>query len=150
MKKIIAYRKLLGASKTTTLKELKTIYRDFMKAFHPDKLAGNDELKLDAEEKSKAIIEAYHFLVSITPETQESFLEEYTATISTSNIADFEYDKLILKIIFLDGSVYEYFDVPRNTYIKLVNADSQGRFARRHIYNSFLYRNVTRASNLVV
>ncbi len=150
MKKIIAYRKLLGASKTTTLKELKTIYRDFMKAFHPDKLAGNDELKLDAEEKSKAIIEAYHFLVSIAPETQESFLEEYTATISTSNIADFEYDKLILKIIFLDGSVYEYFDVPRNTYIKLVNADSQGRFARRHIYNSFLYRNVTRASNLVV
>jgi hypothetical protein len=150
MKKIIAYRKLLGASKATTLKELKTIYRDFMKEFHPDKFAENDALKQDAEEKSKGIIEAYHFLVSIAPETQESFLAEYTATITTSNMADFEYDKLILKIIFLDGSVYEYFDVPRNTYIKLVNADSQGRFARRHIYNSFLYRNVTRATTLVV
>ncbi len=150
MKKIIAYRKLLGASKTTTLKELKTIYRDFMKEFHPDKFADNDELKLEAEEKSKGIIEAYHFLVSIAPETQESFLAEYTATISTSNISDFEYDKLILKIIFLDGSVYEYFDVPRNTYIKLVNADSQGRFARRHIYNSFLYRNIIRATTVVV
>jgi len=150
MKKIIAYRKLLGASKTTTLKELKTIYRDFMKEFHPDKFADNDVLKLEAEEKSKGIIEAYHFLVSIAPETQESFLAEYTSTTTSSNISDFEYDKLILKIIFLDGSVYEYFDVPRNTYIKLVNADSQGRFARRHIYNSFLYRNVTRATTVVV
>lgn len=148
MKKIGEYRRLLGVTKATTLKELKTIYRDFMKEFHPDRFVDNDTLKLEAEEKSKGIIEAYHFLVSIAPETQESFLEEYTATITTSNIADFEYEKLILKIVFIDGSVYEYFDVPRNTYIKLVNAESQGRFARRHIYNSFLYRNVTRATTV--
>ncbi|HEY0029845.1 MAG TPA: KTSC domain-containing protein [Bacteroidia bacterium] len=146
MKKIIEYRKLLGVTKTTTLKELKTIYRDFMKEFHPDKFVDSDALKLEAEEKSKSIIEAYHFLVSIAPETQLAASAEYTATIAGSNIADFEYDKLILKIIFIDGSVYEYFDVPRNIYIKLVNADSQGRFARRHIYNEFLYRNVTRAT----
>ena len=146
MKRIGDYRRLLGVTKETSLKDLKTIYRDFMKDCHPDKFPDNEELKLQAEEKSKTIIEAYHFLVSIASETQSSLLATYTATISSSNIANFEYEKLVLKIIFIDGSVYEYFDVPRSIYIKLVNADSQGRFARRHIYNSFLYRNITKAT----
>jgi curved DNA-binding protein CbpA len=144
MKKTGDYRRLLGVTKTAELKELKTVYRDFMKAFHPDTFVGTEEEKLEAEEKSKAIIEAYHFLVSIAPETQELRLPEYTATITTSNIADFEYKDNVLTVYFLDGSSYEYFDVPRQMYIKLVNADSQGRFARRHIYNSFSYRNVSK------
>ena len=148
MKKIGDYRRLLGVTKTVSLKELKTIYRDFMKECHPDKFPDNEVLKLEAEEKSKGIIEAYHFLVSIAQETKDSNFTEYNATISTSNIKDFEYEKLVLKIIFIDGSVYEYFDVPRGTYIKLVNADSQGRFARRHIYSSFDYRNVTKAATV--
>ena len=135
MKKIIEYRKLFGVTKAASLKELKTIYRDFMKEFHPDKFAGDEEQKLEAEEKSKAIIEAYHFLVSIAPETQALRLPEYTATITTSNISDFEYQSLILTIHFQDGSSYEYFNVPRNTYIKLINSDSQGK-ARVSFYTS--------------
>ena len=145
MKKIIEYRKLFGVTKTAGLKELKTIYRDFMKEHHPDKFQESEEQKLLAEEKSKAIIEAYHFLVSIAPETTEQRLPEYTATITTSNIADFEYQSTILKIVFQDGSIYEYYNVPRSVYIKLINSDSQGRFARRHIYNEFTYRNVNKA-----
>jgi curved DNA-binding protein CbpA len=146
MKKIGDYRRLLGVTKNVTLKELKTIYRDFMKDCHPDKFLEGDILKVEAEEKSKGIIEAYHFLVSIAPETQAASLSEYTATTTTSNIADFEYKGLTLKIYFLDGSAYEYFDVPKATYSKLINADSQGRFARRHIYNSFTFRNVTKTA----
>ena len=61
-------------------------------------------------------------------------------------IIDFEYQSTVLKISFLDGSIYEYFDVPRNIYIKLVNADSQGRFARRHIYNCYSYRNIAKSA----
>jgi curved DNA-binding protein CbpA len=144
MKRIGNYRKLLGVPQTVGLKELKTVYRDFMKDCHPDKFLENDDLKLAAEEKSKSIIEAYHFLVSISPETKALNKEEYNATTTLSQIIDFQYKGLILKISFLDGSVYEYFDVPKSVYIKLVNADSQGRFARRHIYNTFLYRNVTK------
>ena len=116
-----------------------------MKEHHPDKFQESEEQKLLAEEKSKAIIEAYHFLVSIAPETTEQRLPEYTATITTSNIADFEYQSTILKIVFQDGSIYEYYNVPRSVYIKLINSDSQGRFARRHIYNEFTYRNVNKA-----
>ncbi|WP_026898281.1 KTSC domain-containing protein [Daejeonella oryzae] len=143
MKKIVDYRKLLGVNKTVELKELKTVYRNFMKDLHPDKFRNNaEDEKLEAEEKCKEIIEAYHFLVSISAETQASTLPEYTQTISTSNILDFQYTAQTLKVDFTDGSSYEYFDVPKGIYIKLINADSPGRFARRHIYNAFLYRNV--------
>ncbi len=144
MKKIGDYRRLLGVTKTIDLKELKTVYRNFMKEFHPDKFQDNDEEKEAAEEKSKAIIEAYHFLVSVAPETIAQNLPEYTATTTKSNIADFQWAAQTLKVTFIDGNTYEYFDVPRAVYIKLVNADSQGRFARRHIYNSFVYRNVSK------
>ncbi|MBC7693934.1 MAG: KTSC domain-containing protein [Burkholderiales bacterium] len=149
MKKIVEYRKLLGVDKAVTLAELKSLYRNFMKEFHPDKIQDNEELKLEVEEKSKKIIEAYHFLVSIAPETVESTLEDYNNTTGTSQIADITYTGKRLRIDFQDGSGYEYFGVPENTYIKLVNADSQGRFARRHIYTSFLYRNVSKTAMVV-
>src|ERR1043165_1718002 len=78
MKKIIESRKLLGVTKDAELKELKAIYRNFMKEFHPDKIINDEAAKLEAEEKSKAFIEAYHLLVSITPETLAQQLEKYT------------------------------------------------------------------------
>ncbi|WP_294299789.1 KTSC domain-containing protein [uncultured Chryseobacterium sp.] len=140
MKKLGEYRKLLEVDKNVTLKELKTIYRNTMKDTHPDKFINDEAGKLEAEEKSKSVIEAYHFLVSINPETQEKYKEEYTETITTSNIQDFYLEKSILTIQHLNGNIYEYLSVPRNTYIKMVNADSPSRFARRHIYGSFVYR----------
>jgi hypothetical protein len=118
-----------------------------MKDCHPDKFHNDEDLRLEAEAKSKRVIEAYHFLVSIAPETMEKNLPEYTKTTTTSNILDIEYNAPTLKIKFLDGNHYEYLGVPKGVYIKLINADSQGRFARRHIYNSFLYRNVSRAAS---
>ena len=140
MKKLGEYRKLLEVDKNVTLKELKTIYRNTMKDTHPDKFINDEAGKLEAEEKSKSVIEAYHFLVSINPETQEKYKEEYTETTTTSNIQDFYLEKSILTIQHLNGNIYEYLGVPRNTYIKMVNADSPSRFARRHIYGSFVYR----------
>jgi curved DNA-binding protein CbpA len=144
MKKIVDYRKLLGTTEVSTLNELRSVYKSLMKTWHPDRFHDNHEQKLEAEEKSKTIIEAYHFLVSIAPETREQTLAEYTATTANSNIADFDYQKQILTIKFFDGAEYEYFNVPRNTYIKLVNADSPGRFARRHIFNEFIYRSTSK------
>ncbi len=140
MKKLGEYRKLLEVDKNVTLKELKTIYRNTMKDTHPDKFINDEAGKLEAEKKSKSVIEAYHFLVSINPETQEKYKEEYTETTTTSNIQDFYLEKSILTIQHLNGNIYEYLGVPRNTYIKMVNADSPSRFARRHIYGSFVYR----------
>ena len=140
MKSIVEHRKLLGVDKTATLKELKTIYRNTMKDAHPDKFINDEAGKLEAEEKSKTVIEAYHFLVSINPETHEKYKEEYIETTTKSNIHDFYMDKQILKVEHLDGNIYEYLGVPKNTYVKMVNADSPSRFARRHIYGKFIYR----------
>ncbi|MEJ6980341.1 KTSC domain-containing protein [Pedobacter sp. P351] len=144
MKKIVDYRKLLGVNEAAELQELKTVYRTLMKNWHPDKFQDCVDSKLEAEEKSKTIIEAYHFLVSIAPETRKQSLQEYTLTTTTSNIADFEYKSQVLTVNFFDGSVYEYFDVPKAVYIKLINADSPGRFARRHIFNSYVYRSTSK------
>ncbi|HEY0668987.1 MAG TPA: KTSC domain-containing protein [Sphingobacteriaceae bacterium] len=144
MRKIVDYRKLLGVKETTELHELKTVYRSLMKNWHPDKFQEDHESRLDAEAKSKDIIEAYHFLVSIAPETRNQSLAEYKLTTTTSSISDFEYQSQVLKVTFSDGSAYEYFDVPKAVYIKLINADSPGRYARRHIYNSYIYRSMSK------
>jgi hypothetical protein len=148
MKRIIEYRKLLGVDKTAGLKELKTVYRNFMKDWHPDKFQDNHPEKLEAEEKSKAFIEAYHFLVSVAPETHEMELAEYTAIITASRIRDYHYKLQTLQITFVDGSVYEFFDVPKNIYNKFLNAETPDRFARRHIYHSFIYRKVSKAATV--
>ena len=142
MKRITDYRKLFAITKDTDLAELKLIYRNLIKEWHPDKFTDNETLRAEAEIKSKEIIEAYHFLVSISPETHASKLEDYTLTITNSGIDDFLYKGQTLKITFQDGSKYEYFGVPKNTYNKLINSPNIARFARRHIFGSFIYRNV--------
>lgn len=134
----------MGVNENTDLQELKLVYRNLMKNWHPDKFQESDEEKELAEAKSKHIIEAYHFLVSIAPETRQATLEEYTKTTTVSGIADFDYKNETLQITFLDGTSYEYFGVPKSIYVKLVNAPTPARFARRHIYNSFVYRSTNK------
>ena len=144
MKRIIEYRRILNITPQTDLIGLKSTYRNLIKEWHPDKFIGDDERLAEAEEKSKNIIEAYHFLVSISPETQAFNLEGYTLTTTTSGIDDYEYKGQTLKITFQDGSVYEYFGIPKNIYNKFINSSTLIRFARRHIFYSFTYRNVSK------
>jgi len=146
MRRIVEYRKLMNITQETTLADLKIVYRNLMKEWHPDKFADNEEKKEEAEQKSKEIIEAYHFLVSVSPETHEANKEEYTRIISTAAVENVEYKGTTLKIFFQDGSVYEYFNVPKATYNKLMNSGGFSRFARRHIFHEFLYRPVSKAA----
>ena len=89
MKRITAYRKLFNTDKDTDLKQLKSAYRNLVKEWHPDKFQDGDARKEEAELKSREIIDAYHFLVSIAPETKAATLETYTETITNSGIADY-------------------------------------------------------------
>jgi DNA gyrase subunit A len=59
MKRILESRKLFGITKDADLAELKIIYRNLMKEWHPDKFQEGDELKAQADIKSKEIISAY-------------------------------------------------------------------------------------------
>ncbi|MES2811964.1 MAG: KTSC domain-containing protein [Bacteroidota bacterium] len=140
MKRVVEYRKLLEVDKNVTLKELKTIYRNSMKDSHPDKFVNDEAGKLAAEERSKEIIGAYHFLVSIATETVEKNLPEFQETIANSTILEFYLEKQTLFVTYLNGMSYEYIGVPKNVYIKMINAESPNRFAKRHIYGNYIYR----------
>lgn len=148
MKKIGDYRKLLGVTKAATLAELKTIYRNLVKEWHPDKFAQDSEERHHAEEHSKAIIEAYHFLVSIAPETLALQAPGYTTTTNSSPIVEIIFEDKVLEVKFADGSAYEYFGVPKELYIKFANAPSPTRFGRRHIYGAFVYRQASKTDHI--
>ncbi len=140
MKRINEYKKLFGVENKIELKALKTSYRNLVKEWHPDKFQDGDELREEAEINSRKIIDGYHFLVSIAPETKEANLEEYTETINNSGIADFQHKGMLLEVTYLDGNTYEYFGVTRQVYIKMVNSDKLNRFAKRTIYPNYTYR----------
>jgi hypothetical protein len=145
MKRIADSRKLFGITTDIPLAELKLKYRSLVKEWHPDKFNDTDELKAEAERKSQAIINAYHFLVSIAPETHLVNAERYAEITTGCLIEDFTWKGHALKITFQDGSTYEYLGVPHSLYNKLINADNQSRFVRRHIIGgSFTYRNVSK------
>lgn len=140
MKRINEYRKLFNVEAGVDLKQLKTIYRNLVKEWHPDKFQEGDAQAEEAKAKSLQIIDAYHFLVSIAPETMAANLEAYTLTTTDSGIADFRHKGLLLEVTFLDGTTYEYFGVTKSVYAKLINSDKPYRFAKRNIFNTFLYR----------
>lgn len=140
MKRINEYKKLFNVEKDIELKQLKSTYRNLVKEWHPDKFMAGDEKAVEAEIMSRKIIDGYHFLVSIAPETKAANLEDYTNTINEAVIADFQHKGNVLEVSFSDGTTYEYFGVNKPLFIKLINADRQHRFAKRNIFTSFLYR----------
>lgn len=145
MKRINQYKKLFDVTGPIELKALKTTYRNLVKEWHPDKFQADNPMAAEAELKSKEIIEGYHFLISIAPETKLANEEAYNQTINEAGIADFRHKGLLLEVTFQDGTVYEYFGVSKNVYSKFVNADKPLRFAKRNIFNSFLYRKSKKA-----
>ncbi|HUH74480.1 MAG TPA: KTSC domain-containing protein [Chitinophagales bacterium] len=140
MKRINEYKKLFGVEKEIDLKILKKSYRDLVKEWHPDKFQDGDDKQEEAEIQSRRIIDGYHFLVSIAPETIEQNLESYTETINNSGIVDFKHKGQLLELTFNDGSIYEYFGVSKQVFQKLINTDKINRFARRTIYPNYVYR----------
>lgn len=149
MKRITEYKKLFGVEKQIELKALKTSYRNLVKEWHPDKYQDGDELREEAEVNSRKIIDGYHFLVSIAPETKAANLPEYTETINNFGIADFQHKGMLLEVSYLDGNTYEYFGVTRQVYIKMVNSDKLNRFAKRTIYPNYIYRKSKRIAEEV-
>ena len=143
MKRINEYKKLYNIEGEIDLKEIKTTYRNFVKEWHPDKFQDPQEI-LEAEEKTVKIIDAYHFLVSIAPETKEKNLKEYTETITNSRVIEQLHKGLLLEVSFADGNTYEYFGVNKKLFLKFLNAKSVNNFGKRHIFNSFLYRKAKR------
>ncbi|AXQ22608.1 KTSC domain-containing protein [Acinetobacter wuhouensis] len=55
--------------------------------------------------------------------------------VSSSNIHSIGYDSSIsrLEVEFLNGSIYQYFNVPERLYIQLMNASSHGEYLDAYI-----------------
>lgn len=55
--------------------------------------------------------------------------------VSSSNIASigFDPDNMILEVEFLNGAVYQYYDVPQSIYDGLMAAESHGKYLTAYI-----------------
>jgi curved DNA-binding protein CbpA len=149
MKRINEYKKLFGVEKEIDLKTLKKTYRELVKEWHPDKFQSGDPMQVEAETQSRKIIDGYHFLVSIAPETHADNLEAYSETINVAGIADYHHKGLLLEITFMDGTTYEYFGVTPQVFQKMINSDKINRFAKRSIYPNYTYRKSKRSLEVV-
>ncbi|WP_299056309.1 KTSC domain-containing protein [uncultured Polaribacter sp.] len=145
MKRIKEYKKLFKIEGAIDLKELKKSYRNLVKEWHPDKFT-DEAKKEEADLMSTQIIDGYHFLVSIAPETKEANLEAYKKTITEFQVADWHHKSMLLEVTFTDGNKYEYFGVSKILFGKFINAKSMNNFGKRNIFNSFLYRKSMKAS----
>jgi hypothetical protein len=145
MKRIKEYKKLFKVEGSIDLKELKKTYRGLVKEWHPDKFQ-DQEKKEEADVMSTQIIDGYHFLVSIAPETKEANLEAYKTTITEFKVADWHHKSMLLEVTFTDGNTYEYFGVSKVLFGKFVNAKSMNNFGKRNIFNSFTYRKSMKAA----
>ncbi|NND88311.1 MAG: KTSC domain-containing protein [Flavobacteriaceae bacterium] len=150
MKRIHEYKKMFDLEGSIELGTVKKKYRQMMKEWHPDKFHSDDLKQAEAEVQSQKIIEAYHFLVSMAPETLEKNLAAYNETITTFAIADYHHKGLLLEITFTDGTTYEYFGVNKSIFSKMMKANNLNRFAKRSIYPKYAYRQSKRASAVTV
>jgi len=55
--------------------------------------------------------------------------------VSSSNIASIGYDSIsqILEVEFLNGAIYQYYDIPETLYDGLMSADSHGKYLNEYI-----------------
>lgn len=64
--------------------------------------------------------------------------------VESSNIESIGYDSKsqTLEIEFLNGSIYQYFDVQHHIYDELMNADSHGKYLAAYIKGNYRYSKV--------
>ncbi len=64
--------------------------------------------------------------------------------VESSNIESIGYDSdnQTLEIAFLNGSIYQYFDVPEHIHQEMMGADSQGKYLAHQIKGHYRYSKV--------
>lgn len=64
--------------------------------------------------------------------------------VTSSNIAEIGYDEpsRTLEVLFLNGGLYQYFDVPPQVYQELMRASSHGQYLNAQIKGRYRYARV--------
>jgi hypothetical protein len=70
-------------------------------------------------------------------------MEHYT-NFSSSNVARLSYDEKssTLEVEFLNGSIYQYYDVPQQVWDAFKNATSKGQFMHQNLKGQYRYARV--------
>ena len=69
-------------------------------------------------------------------------MERYS--VASSNVASVGYDEQLqtLEVEFLNGAVYQYYNVPINMYEEMMKTPSKGRFLHAYIRNAYPFSRV--------
>lgn len=64
--------------------------------------------------------------------------------VASSNILSIGYDQptMTLEVEFLNGRIYQYYNVPENMYDEIMKTPSKGRFLHAYIRNAYPYSQV--------
>lgn len=64
--------------------------------------------------------------------------------VASSNISEVGYDEnsRTLEVLFTNGNIYQYFDVPPQIYAELMQAGSAGQYLNANIKGNFRYARV--------
>lgn len=57
--------------------------------------------------------------------------------VESSSIESIGYEKSVLEVSFRNGGLYQYFDVPEELLLMLMQADSKGAFFNRNVRGRF-------------
>lgn len=65
-------------------------------------------------------------------------------SVSSNRLEAVGYDERLklLHIQFVDGSLYEYYEVPKNVYIELINASSAGKYFHKYIKGIYQFSKI--------
>jgi len=66
------------------------------------------------------------------------------AYVASTNIASIGYDEMTetLEVEFLNGSIYQYYNVPLGLYEQLMQQGSKGQFLNVYVKNAYPYSRV--------
>jgi hypothetical protein len=64
--------------------------------------------------------------------------------VSSSNVSEVGYDEgsRTLEVLFTNGSTYQYFDVPPQIYVELIQTSSIGMYLNSNVKGHFRYARV--------
>ena len=151
---------ILGVNRKSTKDEIRKAHRKLIKRWHPDKFPADTKEQLAATEKTKLINRAWEVLKNYEPllaesqkdyappsarrESEKSSRQIERTRVKSSNIYSIGYsvNEMVLQIEFINGNIYEYFEVPESIFIRFMKAESKGKFANGNIYFSYHYKRI--------
>ena len=72
-------------------------------------------------------------------ESYRGSMERRPVTSSSLASVGFDSDRQILEVEFRNAKIYQYFEVPESVFLKLLEAESKGRYFNLHVRDLYRY-----------